>query len=580
MSANLGVGVIGCGNISTAYFSLSRLFRGIEMRACADIVTEAAEAQAAEVRPARRNRRRPARGGRRRHHRQPDGSRGALRGVEEASSKPASMSIPKSPSCFRSMKGWRLSELAEKKGLSIGSAPDTFLGGAHQLARDIVDSGKVGRITSGTCFVMSHGMEHWHPNPDFFFQPGAGPMLDVGPYYVTDLIQLIGPVKRVAAFCSVPAPERTITSEPRRGQKITVNTPTTIHSILEFANKAVVTVNASWDVWAHGHAPIELYGEEGTLYVPDPNFFGGEVRSYRARRAGERGCRMAPSLPGAQPGAARRGAGQLPHGRAGRHGAGDRRGPAAPLLAGAGAARRRRHDRHPQGWRDRRRGGDAHDLRAAGRRSASRRPSPCWCVIARWPKPTEGRKHHRGTQMTWQPAENRYDTMTYNRCGRSGLKLPAISLGLWHNFGGDTPHETKVAICRRAFDLGITHFDLANNYGPPPGSAEAAFGKILQRRLRRPSRRADHLHQGRLRHVAGALWRVGQPQIPAGQPRPEPETDGSRLCRHLLFPPLRSRHAAGRNHDGARPRGALGQGALCRHFLLQFAAHARGRPPF
>src|SRR3989337_295641 len=81
--------------------------------------------------------------------------------------------------------------------------------------------------------------------------------------------------------------------------------------------------------------------------------------------------------------------------------------------------------------------------------------------------------------MTWHPAENRYETMRYNRCGRSGLKLPAISLGLWHNFGGDTPHRTKQAICRRAFDLGITHFDLANNYGPPYGSAELNFGRLL-----------------------------------------------------------------------------------------------------
>jgi L-glyceraldehyde 3-phosphate reductase len=82
--------------------------------------------------------------------------------------------------------------------------------------------------------------------------------------------------------------------------------------------------------------------------------------------------------------------------------------------------------------------------------------------------------------MAWHPADNRYETMRYNRCGRSGLKLPAISLGLWHNFGNDTPHQTKQAICRKAFDLGITHFDLANNYGPPPGSAETAFGEILR----------------------------------------------------------------------------------------------------
>ncbi len=82
--------------------------------------------------------------------------------------------------------------------------------------------------------------------------------------------------------------------------------------------------------------------------------------------------------------------------------------------------------------------------------------------------------------MPYTPAEDRYAAMKYNRCGKSGLKLPAISLGLWHNFGEDTPHRTKRALCRRAFDLGITHFDLANNYGPPPGSAETAFGEILR----------------------------------------------------------------------------------------------------
>jgi predicted dehydrogenase len=103
-------------------------------------------------------------------------------------------------------------------------------------------------------------------------------VLDVGPYYVSDLIQLIGPVSRVAAISSIPAKERTITSKPRAGEKIPVNTPTTIHAVLEFVDGAVVTLNASWDVWKHGHAPIELYGEEGTIFVPDPNFFGGEVR--------------------------------------------------------------------------------------------------------------------------------------------------------------------------------------------------------------------------------------------------------------------------------------------------------------
>ena len=111
--------------------------------------------------------------------------------------------------------------------------------------------------------------------------------------------------------------------------------------------------------------------------------------------------------------------------------------------------------------------------------------------------------------MTWHPADNRYDAMIYNRCGRSGLKLPAISLGLWHNFGDDTPHQLKRAICHKAFDLGITHFDLANNYGPPAGTSEIAFGDILRTDFAGLSRRADRLDQGRLRDVAGSLWRMG-----------------------------------------------------------------------
>src|SRR6185437_4782101 len=125
--------------------------------------------------------------------------------------------------------GKALKQAADARGLRVGAAPDTFLGGAHQQARSIVDAGRVGRITSGTAFVMSRGMEHWHPNPDFFFQPGAGPVLDVGPYYVTNLIQLIGPVKRVTAFSGMPRREREITTpdSPFKGTFIKVGTPTT-----------------------------------------------------------------------------------------------------------------------------------------------------------------------------------------------------------------------------------------------------------------------------------------------------------------------------------------------------------------
>jgi predicted dehydrogenase len=277
MARNLGVGIIGCGNISTTYFSLAPLFRGIEIRACADIVAAAAQARARTygVRAETVDRLLkaddvdivvnltiPAV-----HH---EVSRQALdAGKHVYSEKPFVLKVAD---------GLDLKRRAEKKGLRIGSAPDTFLGGAHQLARHLVDAGRLGKIVGGTCYVMSHGMEHWHPNPDFFFQPGAGPVLDVGPYYITNLIQLIGPVKRVAAVAATPQKHRTISNGPRRGEKVPVGTPTTIHAVMEFESGAVVTLNASWDVWSHGHAPMELYGEEGSVFVPDPNFFGGEVR--------------------------------------------------------------------------------------------------------------------------------------------------------------------------------------------------------------------------------------------------------------------------------------------------------------
>ena len=174
--------------------------------------------------------------------------------------------------------GLELKALADGRNLKVGCAPDTFLGGAHQLARREIDNGNVGRITSGTCHVMSHGMEHWHPNPDFFFRKGGGPILDLGPYYIANLVNLIGPVKRVAALTSAATPTRTISSEPRKGEAIPVETPTTIHALLEFEQGATVTLSASWDVWAHRHANMELYGTEGSLYLPDPNFFGGEVQ--------------------------------------------------------------------------------------------------------------------------------------------------------------------------------------------------------------------------------------------------------------------------------------------------------------
>ncbi|MEW9834710.1 Gfo/Idh/MocA family protein [Mesorhizobium marinum] len=277
MARKLGVGIVGCGNISTTYFRFAPLFKGIEVRSCADINPAAAKARAAEYGVRAEsvdallgaddidivvNLTIPSV-----HY---DISRRALdAGKHVYSEKPFVLSVKD---------GLDLARRAARKDLRIGSAPDTFLGGAHQLVRRLIDEGRLGEITGGTCHVMGRGMEHWHPNPDFFFQPGAGPVLDIGPYYITNLVQLLGPVKSVAALSATPRKQRVIANGPRNGEKVPVDTPTTIHALLEFAGGAVVTLGASWDVWDHRHAPMELYGEAGTVYIPDPNFFGGDVR--------------------------------------------------------------------------------------------------------------------------------------------------------------------------------------------------------------------------------------------------------------------------------------------------------------
>ena len=186
-----------------------------------------------------------------------------------------------------------------------------------------------------------------------------------------------------------------------------------------------------------------------------------------------------------------------------------------------------------------------------------------------------------GSSAMYVAAADRYDRMPYRRCGRSGLELPPISLGLWWNFGHDRPLETSRAIVRRAFDLGITHFDLANNYGPPYGSAEETFGTLMRQDLRPYRDELRRLDEGRLRHVAGPVRRVGIAQVPAREPRPEPRAHGPRLRRHLLLAPLRSRDAA-RGDDGrARHRRPAGQGAVRRDLVLLGGEDARGRrdPP-
>ena len=274
--SKLGIGIIGCGNISTAYLTLAPLFKGIEVRAVADINPSAAQEKADEFNVRAQsvedllgaddidivvNLTIPAA-----HF---STTRTILQAGKHAySEKPLVLSL---------QEGKELAALAAENGLRVGSAPDTFLGGAHQQARALIDQGSLGDIVGGTAHVMSHGMEHWHPNPDFFFKPGAGPVFDVGVYYITQLVNLIGPIKSISSLSGTATPERTITSEPRNGEKIKVETPTTLMGTLEFHNNAKIQFFCSWDVWKHKHSTIELYGLEGSMIVPDPNFFSGDI---------------------------------------------------------------------------------------------------------------------------------------------------------------------------------------------------------------------------------------------------------------------------------------------------------------
>lgn len=274
--ADLGMGIIGCGNISAAYLRLAPLFRGIRTHAVADMNPAVAQARAQEFGVT------------------------AL-SVDDLLADPGvdvviNLTIPdahyaitrraveagkhvysEKPLVLTLAEGLALRDLARARGVAVGSAPDTFLGGAHQQARALIDEGRIGTVTAGDAAVMSRGMEHWHPNPDFFFLPGAGPMLDVGPYYIANLINLLGPVARVGALTSSASPTRTILSEPRKGEVIPVKTPTNIHALLAFASGATVVLSTSWDVRHHRRTHMSLYGSKGTLYVPDPNFFGGTL---------------------------------------------------------------------------------------------------------------------------------------------------------------------------------------------------------------------------------------------------------------------------------------------------------------
>ncbi|MBT5874925.1 MAG: Gfo/Idh/MocA family oxidoreductase [Candidatus Latescibacteria bacterium] len=272
------VGVVGCGTISSIYFQIGPEFKVLDIVACADLFVDKAREQAKKF-----------------------GIPKACT-VDELMADPEiqiviNLTIPaahaevgmaalaagksvynEKPLSVTREDGKRMVDLARKNNVRIGGAPDTFLGGGIQTCRKLIDDGVIGEPIAATAFMMGHGHESWHPDPDFYYQPGGGPMFDMGPYYLTALTNLIGPVSRVSGSTRVTFPERKITSEPKKGETITVNVPTHVAGILDFQNGAIGTIITSFDVWAHACPRIEIYGSEGSMSVPDPNSFGGPVK--------------------------------------------------------------------------------------------------------------------------------------------------------------------------------------------------------------------------------------------------------------------------------------------------------------
>lgn len=279
----VGLGIIGCGNISGIYLkNLTQAFETVDLRAVADLDPARARAKAGEYPGVK-----------------------ALT-VEQLLADPAievvvNLTIPlahasvgravlaagkslylEKPLSVDLADGEELVRTAAAQGLRLGAAPDTFLGAGLQTCRKLIDDGWIGTPVGGSAFMLCGGHEGWHPDPEFYYKPGAGPMFDMGPYYLTALTALLGPVKSLMGSAKKSFSERTIGSQPKKGQTIAVEVPTHVGALLEFANGASVSLTTSFDTFGGtSHVPIEIYGSEGTLQVPDPNTFGGPVRFRR-----------------------------------------------------------------------------------------------------------------------------------------------------------------------------------------------------------------------------------------------------------------------------------------------------------
>ena len=274
------VGIIGCGNISSVYFKmLHEVYHNIiGLAACADLDLARAKARATEN----------------------PGVKAMT--VKKLLADPeikivVNLTIPKAhykvamqalkagkhvysekPLAITRAQGKKLLALAKEKELLVGNAPDTFLGGGIQTCRKLIDDGVIGEPVAATAFMMCRGHESWHPDPEFYYQVGGGPMFDMGPYYLTALVSLLGPVKRVTGSARISFPTRTITSAKKNGAVIPVEVPTHVAGIMDFANGTVGTIITSFDVVAHTLPCLQIHGSKASLEVPDPNQFGGVVK--------------------------------------------------------------------------------------------------------------------------------------------------------------------------------------------------------------------------------------------------------------------------------------------------------------
>jgi predicted dehydrogenase len=287
------IGVVGAGNISGIYLEAPRKFSNLEIVAVADIDLDKARSQAEKYRVPRActveqllrmpeveavvNLTVPAA--------HAEVARAALQaGKHVYNEKPLAIGLEE---------GRELLEQARAKGLQVGCAPDTFLGGGLQNARRLLDQGLIGEPVAFHAAMLTHGPEAWHPNPEFFYQPGAGPLFDMGPYYLTALVALLGPVRAVSGFSRASFPTRTVGSGAKKGEKITVNTPTHVTASLELASGTIGTLTTSFDTYWDKYDTLVIYGSEGTMVLPDPNSFGGSVRVWKDKTWSE----IAPAHP-------------------------------------------------------------------------------------------------------------------------------------------------------------------------------------------------------------------------------------------------------------------------------------------